>query len=529
MYSVFIGRESKATTTKVAGALRVLQRQRKWAFMHAKIALHDRRRILPPKQPFRVPALMLSGVLALSTITAGPDAVRAETLTEALAAAYRYNPRIDAERARLRATDEDVARAMSGYRPTFTGNADITYQRTETKPPKFVTEEEPRGYQLDFTQPIFSGFRTVNAVSESEANVRAARQTLRDVEQSVLLDAVSAYMDVLRDQAIVRLNERNVRVLSNELNATQQRFSVGEVTKTDTAQARARRAGAVSSLDLARANLKTSRANFKQVVGHQPNRLVRPSNYARGLPTSIGEAISIARQENPSVIVALYREQAARYTVARIRGELLPSVQLEAQFRDRYNQGRGNFGFGADETETTTVLGRLTVPFYQGGEVHARVRQAKHTHVSLIQEIEQARVAAEAAVVAAWARLEAARAQLESDRVRVESNKIALAGVREEERVGQRDLLDVLNAEQEYLNAQIQLETTKRDIVVFSYALLQAIGRLDVLTLGAAGQVYDPEVHYHEVRRQWWGVSITHADGRREELEPEGDWAASVK
>ncbi|MCH9765728.1 MAG: TolC family outer membrane protein [Alphaproteobacteria bacterium] len=475
---------------------------------------------------------MTCTVFVCLALTLTHTSVRAETLIEALSSAYRYSPRIDAERARLRASDEEVARAMSGYRPTLTGSADINYQKTTVGPPSNTTVTHPRGYQVDFTQPVFTGFRTFNAVNESEATVRAARETLRNTEQAVLLDAVTAFMDVLRDQAIVRINERNVRVLTNELDATQQRFSVGEVTKTDVAQARARRAGAVSSLDLARANLKTSRANFKQVIGHPPNRLVAPSNYSRGIPGSIGEAISVARQENPNVVIALYQEQAAGYAVNRIRGELLPSIQLEASHADRFGQGGGTGGgFGFNETETTTVTGRLTVPFYQGGEVHARVRQAKHTHVSFIQEIEQARVTAEAAVVGAWSQLSAARAQLESDRVQVESNRIALAGVREEERVGQRDLLDVLNAEQEFLNSQVQLETTKRNLVVNSYALLQAIGRLDVLTLGAANQVYDPEAHYYEVRRKWWGVSITHADGRHEDLqiEPSEDWDHSVK
>jgi len=475
--------------------------------------------------------ISLAAITCVAATTVLPAPVHAETLLQALSSAYRYSPRIDAERARLRASDEDVARAMSGYRPTVTGSADIGYQKTTAGRPSNSTVTHPRGYQVDFTQPVFTGFRTRNAVSESEANVRAARETLRTTEQSVLFDAVTAYMDVLRDHAIVRINERNVRVLSNELNATQQRFAVGEVTKTDVAQARARRAGAVSSLDLARANLKTSRANFKQVVGHAPNGLTPPSNYLRGQPSSIGEAISIARQESPSVVFALYQEQAARHSVARIRGELLPSVQLEANYSDRFGSGAQFGGGGGAEVETTTVTGRLTVPFYQGGEVHARVRQAKHTHLSFIQEIEQARVTAEAAVVGAWSQLSAARAQLESDRVQVESNRIALAGVREEERVGQRDLLDVLNAEQEYLNSQVQLETTKRNLVVNSYNLLQAISRLDVLTLGAANEVYDPTIHHSEVRRKWWGTSITHADGRLEEFEaePTEDWHTSVK
>lgn len=468
--------------------------------------------------------------LCLALIAVRNTPLRAETLQQALSSAYQYSPRIDAERARLRASDEDVARAMSGYRPTIIGSADVNYQRTQSGPPSRTVDNQPRGYGVDFTQPIFRGFQTRNAVSESEANVRSAREVLRNTEQAVLFDAVSAFMDVIRDQEIVRLNERNVRVLSKELSATEQRFKAGEVTRTDLAQARARRAGAVSSLDLARANLKTSRANFKQVIGHDPSGLITPSGYQRNLPRSVGEAVSIGRDENPNVGIVLFREQAARYTVARIRGELLPSVQLEANYSDRYGIGGGG-GFGIDESQTTTVTGRLTVPFYQGGEVHARVRQAKHTHVSLIQEIEQARVAAEAAVVAAWSQWEASQAQLESDTIRVESNQIALAGVREEERVGQRDLLDVLNAEQEFVNAQVQLASTKRNLVVSAYALLQAIGRLDVLNVDAAHMVYDPEMHYHEVRRKWFGISITHEDGRLEEFhaDPDGRWDASVK
>lgn len=480
---------------------------------------------------FAVVPFRLASLFVLIMALAAPQAAMAETLLEALSSAYYYNPRIDAERARLRASDEDVARAMSGYRPTITGSADVNYQKQTLTPPGNTTVTHPRGYSIDFTQPIFSGFRTRNAVNESEANVRAARETLRRVEQEVLLDAVTAYMDVLRDQEIVRINERNVRVLSKELSATEQRFAVGEVTKTDVAQARARRAGSVSSLDLARANLKTSRANYEQVVGHPPTSLSRPDGVISQVPGSLDSAIDIASNENPDVVAALFREQAASFSVARIRGELLPSVQLEARHSDRWGQagganafGGGNFG---DEIETTTVTGRLTVPFYQGGEVHARVRQAKHLHVSFIQEIEQARVAARAAVVAAWSQWTAAQAQLDSARTQVESTRIALSGVREEERVGQRDVLDVLNAEQEYLNAQIQLEQTRRNVVVNAYAVLSAIGRLDALTLGAAGTVYDPEAHYLEVRRKWFGVSITHADGREEhrQYEPNDDYS----
>lgn len=454
------------------------------------------------------------------------SAARAESLNEALAAAYEYNPQLDAERARLRATDEEVTRARSGFRPVITGGADINYNWTKQSTSTGALEQElkPGGYSIDAVQPIFNGFRTINSVNEQEANVRAARETLRAVEQSVLLQAVTAFMDVVRDQAIVRLRENNVNVLSRELKATEDRFSVGEVTRTDVAQAQARRAGAVSALDLAKANLKTSRATYERVVGHAPGGLVEPRGYERFLPKSLEEATNVGTHENPSVVNALYLEQAAKYGVDRIRGELLPSVQLEGSYSDRFETSST-----VNESESVTVTGRLTVPIYEGGEVYARVRQQKHIHISRLQEIEQARSEAEEGIVAAWSQLLAARAQIQSDQSQVDANTTALTGVREEERVGQRTLLDVLNAEVELLNSQVALVSTRRNLVVSSYAVLSAIGRLDAVNLGFTSVAYDPEAHYQEVRRKPWGTSITHSDGRIEELPPASDGGWGVK
>jgi outer membrane protein len=316
---------------------------------------------------------------------------------------------------------------------------------------------------------------------------------------------------VVRDQAIVRLRENNVTVLSRELKATQDRFAVGEVTRTDVAQAEARRAASISQLDLARSNLKTSRASFERVVGHAPSNLREQKPQEKLLPRSVQDALNIGLKESPSVVAALYREQAARHNVDKTWGELLPTVQLEGNYAHRYDPSRT-----VDEQETTSVTGRVSVPLYPSGEVQARVRQSKHTHVSRLQEIEQNRTEAQAAIVSAWSQLVAARAQLESDQVQVNATRTALAGVREEERVGQRTLLDVLNAEQEALNAEVQLVTTQRNLVVASYNVLSSIGRLNAAQLAVTSEVYDPEVHYHEVRRKWWGISITRPDGRHE-------------
>jgi len=453
-----------------------------------------------------------AGAVSALVLVLGSAQVQAESLQDALTAAYRYNPRLDAARATLRATDEEVARANSGYRPTIQGTGDVGYQNVRTSPSSSTAgETHPRGYSVTASQPLFRGFRTLNQVREAEATVRAGRETLRLAEQGVLLDVVTAYMDVVRDQAIVKLRENNVTVLSRELKATQDRFSVGEVTRTDVALAQARRAGAVSALDLARANLKTSRGAFERHVGRPPSNLVEPRTDDKRIPRSLDEAIAISTRENPNVVGALYREQSARHTVDRIWGELLPTVQLDSTYSKRYDPSTV-----IDQSETTSVTGRVTVPIYTSGEVQARVRQAKHTHLARVQEIEQNRLDVQSTVVQAWSQLSAARAQLESDNAQVAALSTALAGIREEEKVGQRTLLDVLNAEQELLNAQVNLVSTKRNIVVAYYSVLSTIGRLNVQELGVSDKVYDPEQHYFEVRRKWFGVSITHADGRRE-------------
>ncbi len=458
--------------------------------------------------------LMSACLLAIGSVLGPLNAVEAnaETLRQALAATYKSNPRLDAERARLRASDEEVPRALSGYRPNITGTADTGFQRTETRPASPANgETHPHGYGVNFIQPIFRGFRTVNTVRQAEATVRAARENLRTIEQSVLLEAVTAYMDVVRDQSLVRLRENNVGVLSRELKATQDRFAVGEVTRTDVAQAEAQRATAVAALDLAKANLKISSGNYLRTVGAQPNNVIPPKIPEKLLPKSQTEATSITSQESPLVIQAQYQEQAARHTVDAIWGELLPTLQLEGNYTRRYEPSRTT-----DESQTTSLVGRLNVPIYAQGEVHARLRQSKHTHVSRLQEIERVRSEAIATATATYAQLVAVRARLVSDQIGVTASQTALNGVREEEKVGQRTLLDVLNAEQALLNAQVALVTDQRDLVVQSYTVLQAVGRLNNEYLELDSVSYDPEAHYFEIRKNWFGISITHADGRRE-------------
>lgn len=457
--------------------------------------------------------------LALVLASVSPRPVLGETLREALAAAYQYNPRLDAERARLRATDENVARAESAWQPQINASADFGTQDNSTTPSAVTNgQTNPWGYSISLRQTVFNGFRISNGINEAEATVRAGRETLRLVETNTLLEAVGAYMDVVAAQEILRIRENNVAVLNEDLQSAKTRRVVKEVTRTDVAQAQARLARAISTADLARSDLKTARALYERTVGHAPSKLVMPSMAMANLPKTIEEAWALAEKQNPSVGSALYREEAARYAVDKVRGELLPEFNIEASYGARENV---NNAF--DQQENAVLTGRVSVPIYDGGDIRARVRQAKQIQVSRLQEIEQARADAQANVTAAWAALMAQRAKLKSDQVQVEANRVALEGVREEQSVGQRTFLDVLNAEQEFLDLQIELVNARREVVVASYRLLGAMGQLSAEDLGLTSEIYDPAVHLEETRQNWFGINITHANGRSELYEASED------
>jgi outer membrane protein len=437
----------------------------------------------------------------------------AETLEEALADAYLINPVLNAERARLRATDEQVALAKSGLRPFVSGSADYNYvdqhsnvggpDAIDVGPGGLTTDgvTHPRGYSVQLTQPLFEGFQNLNAVRQAKATVQAAREALRSVEQTVLLDAATAYVNVVRDQAIVRLRENDVTVLSEQLKATKDRFDVGEVTRTDVAQAEARRSEALATLAAAQANLKTSRAAYEQIIGHPPGNLVTPASIRHLLPANINEAMTLGDGENPIILASVYNEESSIYAVQQIMGELLPEVTFEAQYEKRFDQSKS-----LQELETTTLTGRVNVPFYQGGGVAARVRQAKETNNQLKREVEDARLRVHADVIANWGILQSSGPAIESAQAAVEANKIALTGVREEEKVGQRTTLDVLDATRELLNSQIGLVTALRDRIVSEYSVYAAIGRMDAQTLGLPVPYYDPIEHYDIVKGKWFGL-----------------------
>jgi outer membrane protein len=464
----------------------------------------------------------IAAALGLAAVSLAAPA-KAESLEQALSDAYLLNPVLNAERARLRAIDEQVAVAKSGLRPFIGGTADTNYVNQNSERSGGGTSRvnipglgaidlgsggltgdgvtHPRGYAVQLQQPLFEGFQNLNAVRQAKAEVQAQRETLRSVEQTVLLDAATAYVNVVRDQAVVRLRENDVNVLSEQLKATRDRFDVGEVTRTDVAQAEARRSEALATLSIAQANLKTSRASYEQVVGHPPGTLQTPPSIRHLLPQTLDSAMTLGDGENPVILTAVYNEEASLYAVEQIMGELLPEVTLEAQYEKRFGQSQS-----IDEIETTTVTGRVNVPFYQGGGVSARVRQAKETNNQLKREVEDARLRVHADVIANWGILQSSGPAISSAESAVAANKIALTGVREEEKVGQRTTLDVLDAQRELLNSQIGLVSALRDRVVAEYSLYAAVGRMDAQTLGLSVPYYDPLEHYEIVKNKWFGL-----------------------
>jgi outer membrane protein len=474
-----------------------------------------RRRHLLAGLAFRALATVSVSALACSaSLTMVSSTAAAQSITDALANAYRTSSKLDAARAALRAVDETVSQANSNYRPVVNGTASVGRTESTSRSNAAVnnvaqTELHPRSYGVSATQPIFRGGQIVNTVRRAEADVRAQREVLRGVEQQVLLDSATSYLDVIRDGSIVKLRESNVNVLAQELKATRERFAVGEVTRTDVAQSEASLAAARSALDLAKSNLQTSRAGYERNIGTPPGNLLAPKGLERFLPKTLDEAISISSRENPNVVNALYAEQSARHAIDIIWGQLLPTASVTADFNRNYDSASN-----VAQLDVARITGNVTVPIYSNGSVNSQVRQAKQTHISRIQQIEQQRTEVKALVVSAWSSLIAARAQLVSDNAQVASAQTALTGVREEERVGQRTLLDVLNAEQVILNARVAVVGDQRNIAVAAYSVMSAVGRLNIQELGGVESVYDPEVHYHEVRRQAWGVSVTRPSGR---------------
>jgi outer membrane protein len=474
------------------------------------------RQDLPQRRGRRSAAITIYAATLVLGFVAAPRVVSAETIEAALARAYENNPQLNAQRAIVRQSDEGVAQAISGYRPTLSANASLGDEFTNEKevfPPipgtaltqgaavKLKGHTQPYSFGATASQTLFNGEQTANKVRAAESQVFAARETLRVMEQSVLLAAATVYMDVSRDSANLEVQQNNLRVLQHTLTDTRNRFSAGQVTTTDVAQSEAQLAGGEATLHGAESTLMTTRANYHRIIGNDPENLAPASPVERLAPSSLTAAIALGAAQNPNITAAQYGVDVALLQVKIAEGALWPSLTAQASIQQQIGP---NITTPRLFTDSATI--NLTVPIYQGGAEYSNVRSNKEAVGQQLLNVDQVRDQTRANVVQAWGQLEAAKAQVAAAVRQGEASERALNGVRNEAQAGQRTTLDVLNAQQALVNARVSLITAQHDRVVGSYGLLSAVGRLSAQTLSLPVPIYDPAVHYHQVRDSWIGL-----------------------
>jgi TolC family type I secretion outer membrane protein len=440
----------------------------------------------------------LTGAALLALAAVPLDAARGQAFEQALMAAYLGNPQIEAARAALRATDELVPQALAGWRPRL--QLDSSAVLSEQKSPLGSGSINTRQTALRLEQPIYRGGETTASTSRAESLVRAERARLLAAEQDVLLTAVAAYTTLLRDQVVLDLAIANEQRLRRQLEATRDRFSVGEVTRTDVAQAEARVSGAVAERVRAEGALIASRAAYLSVIGEQPPEVL-PDPPQPPLPGSEAEAQAQAAA-NPVVDVARFSLAAAESDVDVAFSALMPRVSLSGELSYADEPSRQ-----IDWQRSAAVGATVSVPLYQGGGEYSRVRQQRQVVSQRRNDLDGARRQVRQEVTAAWESLETSRARIRSFEEQVRANEIALDGVRQEAMVGARTTLDVLDAEQELFASEVELEQARADSVVAAYRLKAAVGELTVAALGLAVDTYDAEAHYRLVRDRWFGLN----------------------
>lgn len=435
--------------------------------------------------------------LLSATVFTGQVAL-SETLSGALAKAYKNNASLNSTRADVRISDEDVAIAKSGYRPEVTGSYTITRGKTYSSGYDAYTGGS---YGIELNQTLFDGFQTRNTVAAAEIQVHAQRENLRNTEQNTLYEAVAAYMDVYQKRQIVVLRKKNFAAMEEQLRAARVRLNVGEGTRTDVAQAEAQRSVALAELNSANADVKTAEATYVQVVGASPDALAAAPS-ARNLPSSPEAAYAYALTAHPAVLATKYALNAAGYTVKAKEGALLPTVGLtaSASHLDVYD------GLYSSDGDSASVGVGIKVPIYTGGRSSAQVRKSKEQLGQARIEVDVIQDKVRQAISSAWSQLEAARASVSANRDAIAAAQLALEGVIEERKVGQRTTLDVLNAQNDLIDAQIALVEAEHNAIVAGYAVLNATGRMTADRLKLQVAEYRPEEHYNAVKDKWFGL-----------------------
>ncbi len=448
----------------------------------------------------------LAAAVAASVTALLAEPVRAETLPDALVRTYQNNPQLNAERARLRGVDEGVSQALAGYRPqllaTLTGGLQqvrvLFFDNT-------IQTATLRTWTVGLTvsQTLFNGFKTANTVRQSEAQVLSGREALRNTGQGVLLDAVTAYTNVIANQSLVEAQRINVTFLRETLATTKTRLEGGDVTPTDVAQAEARLSRGLADLNAAEVGLAISQALYAQVIGVPPGRLAPAESIDRLLPRTREEALAISRKEHPAILAAMYDIDVAQLGTKIAESSLLPTLSVQGSVQ---RQWENDPTLTAKANDIASLLGTANVPLYDGGLAASQIRQAKEIAMQARIVLELIRSQTQTAVLGAWVTFEGAKVALTAAEAEVRAATIALAGVQKEAQAGQRTTLEVLNSQQDLTAARARLIGAQRDRVIAAYALLGATGRLDVKTLGLHTPDYAPEVHYHQVRDAWHGL-----------------------
>lgn len=437
-------------------------------------------------------------------ILAVAPAAHAADIFEAMGSAYANNPTLQAQRAYVRAVDENVAIAKSGYRPTLA----LQGKYSDSHIHNDVTDAID-GYDKSvgavLNQPLFNGFSTRNSVKAADNSVKAEQSNLYNVEQQVLLEASTAYLNVLRDESIVKLQTNNEKLLKKRMDETLVRFNVGEVTRTDVSQAEARYSQARSDRIAAEGNLAASKAVYAQVIGSQPENLQEPEGIADLFPKSMDDAINYARSNNYALKAARSALDAQIYTVAANTGSLLPQVDFEATAR----RGKVESPITKDPETNSFVWGvNMTVPLYNSGESRARIRQSKYQKWQAQEAVLEAEREMVSSVSSNWEYMVSNQAKIASVKDQIRAYAIALDGVQQEEALGNRTVLDVLDAYQSLLNSNVQEVQARRDYYVSGLQLLLSMGKLTAKDLNLAVNLYDVEKHSDQTRNKWLSLSV---------------------
>jgi outer membrane protein len=448
---------------------------------------------------------LLASVLAPIAL-AYPLPAEALSLKEALATAYATNPQIEAARAILRATDEEVAKANAGWRPSLSLSGTDGFQHIITDQP--AHSEDDRNLvsgTATLSEPLFRGGRTVAEIRRAKALVRAGQAQLANAEQTVLLDAVTAYMDVVRDTGNVQYRRNNVQVLQDQLDAGNTQLNAGAITQTDVQQTQARLASARAGLSAAEGQLAGSRARFERVIGRPPE-MLETMPQLPPLPGTLEEAVNRAVTTAPALIAAQENSRAADYAVAAAASSLLPQVSLQLQYQYAKNSTIiGVLSPGVTQRDASAFV-QVTVPLYQGGAEYAGVRQAKEQRSQSLANVAEADRQVRQSTQAAWGTFTSAQASIASNEMAVLANQGAVMGVIQEQRAGERSILDILNAQQELLSGEIGLANAQHDATVAAYQLLAAGGQLTARSLALDVKLYDPLEHYNSDASAWFGL-----------------------